>query len=60
MNDVAQCTQFIANSIKVYDIVRSQTFFFIVFSFRSFVRLSFILMIERFHPISCNSKIIFP
>ena len=38
MNDVAQCTQFLANSIKNYDIVRSQSFF-ILFSFCSFRQL---------------------
>ena len=38
MNDVAQCSQFIANSIKIYNSVRSQKFF-ILFSFCSFRQL---------------------
>ena len=38
MNDAAQCTQFLANRIKVYDIVRSQIKS-ILFSFCSFRQL---------------------
>ena len=46
MNDVTQCSQFIAISFKVYDIVRSEKFF-ILFSF-FFVNL---LLIQ------CNSSL---
>ena len=40
MKDVTQCSQFIANSFKVYDFVRFQRLF-ILFSFCSFDQLVF-------------------
>ena len=54
MNDLARSSQFISNSLKVYDIIHFQTFSKF-FSFL-FVNLQPISIIERSHPISWISN----
>ena len=58
MNYITQCSQFIANSLKFYDIIRFRKAFNSVFVFH-FVNLYFVLIIERAHPIQ-KLKFILP
>ena len=49
---------FLANGIKIYDIVRSQTIFY-TFQLLLFLSACNFFIIERFRQNSCNSKIFF-